>query len=233
MEARKAQILLGQMKLAIKEPDEYFKFMFKSDAEMDAWYIIMSGFEGDNGEYKDGEYLVRIQLPKDFPFSPPDFYFMTPNGLYEVEKKVCINIGSYHKDQARAALKVSTFCNQLMSGFIGWTEMGGGINIVRTKAGEKKRLAAASQEYNRKHNAEIMDRIEANFRDYSSKWDLTKIAPEVRKKLGLPEPAGAPSATAPTSTSTSTSASTSVSSSAVPIKNDKGKEKAPDAKTDV
>lgn len=48
-------------------------------------------------------------LPSDFPMSPPDIYFYTvqithvcyfqENGRFEVNKKICLTITSYHKEE--------------------------------------------------------------------------------------------------------------------------------------
>ncbi len=181
---RQAAIVAGQYKLAVKQPDVYLKFAM-DEKDYNKWYILLSGFDGDEGEYTGGEYLVRIKLPADFPYSPPEFYFMTEQGLYGTETKVCISIGEYHKADARAALKVDGFCNQLISGLIGWRDMGGGIQILQTSVEQKKRYAAKSREYNLKYNAEILNKINDAYNGYSTNWDLKTVPEETRNKLGL------------------------------------------------
>lgn len=182
---RRAAIMSAQFRNAVKEPHEYLKFAMKSETETNIWYVLMSGFDGDEGEFAGGEYLVRVEMPHDFPFNPPQFYLMTQQGLYEVEKKVCISIGEYHKDQYRAALGVNGFCNQLVSGLIGWRDMGGGINIIKTTVAQKKAMAKASREYNIKHYPDILSQINSMWDIYSTKWDLTTIPQQLKIKLGL------------------------------------------------
>lgn len=166
---RKAQ-LLAQFKHATKERSDWLKFAM-DESDYGTWYVQLSGFSGDNGEFEGGEYLVRVILPIGFPATePPQFYFLTPNGLYGVETKVCISIGEWHKDSYRAVLGVIGFCDQLVSGLIGWKTMGGGIEILSTTAKEKAKLAAASRKYNADNNAEILDKISASYADYSAKW---------------------------------------------------------------
>ncbi|QYB17424.1 E2 ubiquitin-conjugating enzyme [Pacmanvirus S19] len=198
MDRRQVAIMAAQMKKATIEPNEFIKFAFKSESETNVWYIILSNFSGDDGEFsyqitnesgnvetKYGEYLVRVELPGNFPFDPPHFYFLTENGLYGVGTKVCISIGEFHKDQYRAALGVSGFCNQLVSGLIGWKSMGGGIAITKTTVKQKKELAAKSYDYNRSHYPEIIEKVETAYAIYSSKWDLSKIPHEMKVRLGL------------------------------------------------
>jgi ubiquitin-conjugating enzyme E2 J2 len=103
--------MMAQLKKATQELNEYIKFATKSDNEPNVWYILLSNFPGDDGEFAGGEYLCRMEAPDDFPFNPPHFYLMTENGVYGVETKVCVSIGEYHKDQYRAALGMAGFAN--------------------------------------------------------------------------------------------------------------------------
>lgn len=169
MDARQARVYKAQYGKAIKERDESIKYVM-DEQNMDKWYILLHNFSGDNDEYSGGEYLVRIELPKDFPYNPPHFYFMTPNGLYDVEKKVCISIGEFHKDQYRAALGVGGFCKQLLSGLIGWEDIGSGISIINTTKEKKRVLAAESVEYNKTYNAKFINMINEAYDSYSKKW---------------------------------------------------------------
>jgi ubiquitin-protein ligase len=167
-DARQSKIMMAQYKKAVAEKNEFVKFYCTENPCV--WYIKLGHFSGDNGEYVGGEYLCRMVAPIDFPFNPPSFYFMTPNGLYEIETKVCISIGEYHKDQYRAALGMAGFANQLVSGLIGWKDMGGGINILQTTAAQKERLAEKSVEYNTETYSDINDKINSAYAEYSKKW---------------------------------------------------------------
>lgn len=195
---RQGAVLNAQFKAAVKGPSEYIKYAMVAN-NMSTWYALLSGFSGNEDEYAGGEYLVRVELPNDFPFSPPNFFFMTPNGLYAVEKKVCISIGVYHKDQYRAALGASGFCDQLVSGLIGWKDMGGGIELQTTTASQKRDLAATSKSFNEMNNARYIDQVNESFAGYSSKWKLEDIPRPMAIKLGLVQAEPATENTANTS----------------------------------
>lgn len=169
-QSRATRIMHAHFSWAIKEPSEYMKFLI-DEQNPSTWYILLHGMTGEENEFCGGEYLVRVTAPKDFPANPPSFYFMTENGLYKPEEKVCISIGEYHKDQYRAALKMSGFCQQLVSGLIGWRDMGGGINIVKTTAAQKSTLARQSTTYNATHHSNMIRSICENYNNYSQKWD--------------------------------------------------------------
>jgi ubiquitin-protein ligase len=48
--------------------------------------------------YIGGLYIGKIVLPKDYPTNPGEFYTLTPNGRFEVNKKICLTNSNYHKE---------------------------------------------------------------------------------------------------------------------------------------
>lgn len=179
------KILNAQFKKACKEPVEHIKF-YMSPEDCKTWYVLLHHLGGDNNEYDGGEYLVRMQLPEDFPFSPPSFYFMTHNGLYSYEKKVCISIGEYHKDEYRASLGVLGFTKNLISGMIGWKDMGAGINLLKPKEQDLRKHATESVAFNREKNAQILQKVNECFENYSAAWKVPEDAdPDYKKRIGF------------------------------------------------
>lgn len=205
MDRTPAALALAQYANAIKNPNEFLKFII-CEEDTTKWFILMHGFSGAKDEFVGGEYLVRIHLPPNFPFEPPQFYFMTPQGLYGLETKVCVSIGEYHKDEYRGVLGVDGFCSQLVSGLIGWKDMGGGIQIIKTTAREKRMLAMNSKQYNRQHHPELIASIESNFENYSKLWKKEPVvtmskADEARARIAARKAAAAAAAKSATSTS--------------------------------
>src|SRR3989304_8041079 len=137
--------MMGQFKKATKEPDEYIKYAI-NESNCYEWYILISGLLGEKDEYKDCEFIFRLNLPKNFPYAPPEFYALTPNGFYAYNKKVCISIGEYHADDYRTTLGVSGFAMELANGLINWKSMGHGINLLTTSINEKINYSQKSRE---------------------------------------------------------------------------------------
>lgn len=160
---------VAQFGKVTKVPNNWLRFAL-NETNVTTWYVELSGFSGDNDEYTGGVYLARMELPPDFPFKPPTFYILTPNGLYIPDKIVCVSIGQYHADAYRATLGVPGFCNQLVSGLVGWKDMGAGVNLIKTTLEEKKKLAAESIAYNRLHHSDIIKKIDESHAAYSSRW---------------------------------------------------------------
>jgi ubiquitin-protein ligase len=48
--------------------------------------------------YIGGLYLGKIVLPKDYPENPGEFYTLTPNGRFEINKKICLTNSNFHKE---------------------------------------------------------------------------------------------------------------------------------------
>lgn len=198
MEARRRGILMAsQFEAAVDDEHAWLKFAISSDDKPYIWYVLLSGFSGDDNEFEGGEYLVRMEAPEKFPYEPPSFYFMTPNGVYGVETKVCIHIGEYHKADYRAALGMRGFAEQLVSGMIGWKSLGGGISILSTKNEEKKKLAKASREYNNKNFPKVMKMIQDSYDHYTSSRPARKAEKAAKEaarlaKLNAAKPAAKP-----------------------------------------
>ena len=55
-----------------------------------------------------GIYHGRIILPPEYPMKPPNVIFMTPNGRFELHKKICLSISGYHPETWRPSWSIRT-----------------------------------------------------------------------------------------------------------------------------
>ena len=55
-----------------------------------------------------GVYHGRILLPADYPFKPPSFTMLTPNGRFEINTKICLSISSHHPEHWQPSWSVRT-----------------------------------------------------------------------------------------------------------------------------
>jgi hypothetical protein len=179
---RKVQVMMGHFGFACKTPEATLIFSMNKD-DVCKWTIVIRNLVGNDGEFEHGEYLADMIAPEGFPVDPPEFYFKTPNGVYDIDVKVCVSIGEYHKADFPAAMGMVGFATQLISGFIGWKDLGGGINILTTSAKKKSELAQASKAFNRKHYMSKLEELNSAFVAYSASWDLSHTPPKVIEKL--------------------------------------------------
>lgn len=52
------------------------------------WHFTLRGPK--DTVFEEGLYHGKILLPTEYPFRPPDVLFLTPNGRWEVNQKVCL-----------------------------------------------------------------------------------------------------------------------------------------------
>lgn len=63
------------------------------------WHFTVRG--PDDTPFAGGIYHGRILLPTEYPFKPPSIILLTPNGRFEVNKKICLSISAYHPEYWR------------------------------------------------------------------------------------------------------------------------------------
>ena len=79
-------------------------------------YFLMYGLPGTL--YEGGVYVGKIIHNPDYPRKAPDYYMLTPNGRFEVNKKICLTNSSYHQsDWAPAAWNLVTILEGFSSVF--------------------------------------------------------------------------------------------------------------------
>jgi ubiquitin-protein ligase len=136
--------LMQEMKMYEKEKFKFPNLILRPcDDNILIWYFLVHGLIDTS--YDTGVYFGKVVLPHNYPLSPPDFYFITPNGRFETNKKICTTFSSYHKDEYTSTWNVLT----MMEGMISlMTEDKEGIGALRQSDTERKRLAENSMEWN-------------------------------------------------------------------------------------
>ncbi|GFR88591.1 ubiquitin-conjugating enzyme, E2 [Elysia marginata] len=167
--SRVANVMFHQLKAAIAA-DHPNIMVYMDESNVKSWYFLATNLPGP---YAGGEYLFHLVAPDSFPQDPPKFYFLTPNGVYGQGGAICISIGEFHaKDKAgqtgaygwRPALGMIGFAREVVNGMLNPASLGSGINLCNEKLDVKAHFAAASQNFNRKHYAELVQ----HFQDFET-----------------------------------------------------------------
>ncbi|CDY47547.1 BnaA08g07400D [Brassica napus] len=95
-------------------------------------------------EFEGGIYHGRIQLPADYPFKPPSFMLLTPNGRFETNTKICLSISNYHPEHWQPSWSVRTALVALIA-FMP-TSPNGALGSVEYPKEERRTLAIKSRE---------------------------------------------------------------------------------------
>ena len=80
------------------------------------WHFTLRG--PPESSFAGGRYHGRILLPFDYPFKPPNISFLTPNGRFEVGKKICLSITGYHPEFWRPAWVIRSAIVAIISFFV-------------------------------------------------------------------------------------------------------------------
>ncbi|KAJ4458845.1 putative Ubiquitin-conjugating enzyme E2 J1 [Paratrimastix pyriformis] len=107
------------------------------------WHFTIRG--PPDSEFSDGLYHGRILLPSQYPFAPPDLIFLTPNGRFEVGKKICLSLTAFHPESWRPGWGIRSILCALIS-FLP-TPGEGAVGAIDFPADVRRRLALESQAY--------------------------------------------------------------------------------------
>jgi len=75
--------IIGDIRLLQKDPLEDVD-AYPSEDNMLEWHFLIRG--PDYSDYKGGCYIGRIKLRNNYPLTPPDISFLTPNGRFDTNK---------------------------------------------------------------------------------------------------------------------------------------------------
>lgn len=106
------------------------------------WQFAIRG-PGDT-EFEGGIYHGRIQLPAEYPFKPPSFMLLTPNGRFETQTKICLSISNHHPEHWQPSWSVRTALVALIA-FMP-TNPNGALGSLDYKKEERRALAIKSRE---------------------------------------------------------------------------------------
>jgi ubiquitin-protein ligase len=97
MEINKITIkrITGDINLFQKTNPTYFDIYPNKDNILEIYFLLIGQ---PNTPYEGGHYICKLVHNPSYPFKAPDYYVLTPNGRFMVNKKICITNSSYHQD---------------------------------------------------------------------------------------------------------------------------------------
>jgi len=70
------------------------------------WHFTVQG--PPSSEFEGGVYHGRILLPPEYPMKPPNIILLTPNGRFEINKKICLSISGHHPETWQPSWSIRT-----------------------------------------------------------------------------------------------------------------------------
>lgn len=109
---------------------------------MECHYVISGP---PDSPFYSGEYHGCLSFPKEYPFKPPSIKIFTPNGRFEINKRLCLSMSDFHPSSWNPAWSVATILNGLLSFMMEDTPTTGSITSTTN---EKKIFALRSHKHN-------------------------------------------------------------------------------------
>jgi len=99
----------GEIKQFMKNQPDNIRIFPNPDNILEIYFLIKGNIDSP---YNNGEYLCKLVHHYQYPLKAPDYYVMTPNGRFEVNRKICLTNSAYHQnDWAPAAWNLLTLLN--------------------------------------------------------------------------------------------------------------------------
>nr|CDI53343.1 probable UBC6-E2 ubiquitin-conjugating enzyme [Melanopsichium pennsylvanicum 4] len=92
------------------------------------WHFTLRG--PPSTEFCSGLYHGRILLPAEYPFRPPDLMLLTPNGRWELNKKICLTFTGFHEEMWQPAWGIRTALLGLQTFMTAKQEAAVGIDLT-------------------------------------------------------------------------------------------------------
>jgi len=110
------------------------------------WHFILHNLP-ESSVYKGGVYHGRLSFPERYPFSPPSLTMLTPSGRLEINQRLCLSMTDFHPENWNPAWTVESILVGLISFMVDERDPTG-LGVVAASPETRRRLAAASREFN-------------------------------------------------------------------------------------
>lgn len=112
-------------------------------SDMLEWHYVIQGPE--DTPYVGGYYHGTLIFTQQYPFTPPSIYMSTPNGRFEVNRRLCLSISDYHPDEWNPSWCVSSILTGLLSFML---EQSQALGTIETSVRAKVQYARQSLAWN-------------------------------------------------------------------------------------
>lgn len=148
-----------------REPIHNVEVRLDND-DLKIWFFK---FTFSDGPYNGGEYIGQLMFPPQYPFKPPDFMMLTPNGRYDINHKICLSNTGFHSESWSASWTPSSLIVGFISTFEDTNkEITKGLGHIVTSLEEKHKYAENSASY----NANCLPQIMAHFSNVNEPMEI-------------------------------------------------------------
>ena len=145
--SRSTKRLNRDMRLIREDPIPEIDVALNEDDILE-WHFAIHGKEGT--PYQGGVYHGRLVFPPTFPFGPPKILFLTPNGRFRVNERICFSLSDFHPEEWKPAYSVTAVLRGVYDFMHEATDTIGSIDATDS---ERRRLARESMQHNRDNSS--------------------------------------------------------------------------------
>ncbi|GMR36413.1 hypothetical protein PMAYCL1PPCAC_06608 [Pristionchus mayeri] len=138
----------------LRDPTEMYHAQPLED-NLFEWHFTVRG--PADSDFEGGIYHGRMIFPAEYPMKPPNIILLTPNGRFELNKKVCLSISGYHPETWLPSWSIRTALLAII-GFMP-TSGQGAIGSADYPSKERKKLALQSKKWKCNECAVVMDQV--------------------------------------------------------------------------
>ncbi|KAK0396124.1 hypothetical protein QR680_001578 [Steinernema hermaphroditum] len=177
----------------LQKPTELY-FAQPLEENLFEWHFTIRG--PPDSDFTGGIYHGRIIFPAEYPMKPPTVILLTPNGRFELHKRICLSISGFHPESWQPSWSIRTALLALV-GFMP-TDGTGAVGSLSYPPEERQKLAQESANWRCDTcncvmkdvllplgSSETEDKDVAEARELASQLNLTEPA----KKATSSEPA--------------------------------------------
>jgi ubiquitin-conjugating enzyme E2 J1 len=104
--------LLAELRAIESDPDPNF-VAGPIDDDLTVWHFSIRGPR--DTPFEGGIYHGKIVFPSEYPYKPPDLFFLTPNGRFECNRRICLNMTSFHPESWQPSWNVGSLLTALIA----------------------------------------------------------------------------------------------------------------------
>ncbi|TMS35642.1 hypothetical protein L596_003001 [Steinernema carpocapsae] len=125
--------------MELKNPTELY-FAQPLEENLFEWHFTIRG--PPDSDFAGGIYHGRIIFPAEYPMKPPTVILLTPNGRFELHKRICLSISGFHPETWQPSWSIRTALLALV-GFMP-TDGSGAVGSLNYPPEERRKLAQQS-----------------------------------------------------------------------------------------
>jgi len=135
--------LVNEYKQISKHPIPNVLVHPKEEDIYTCYFVIL----GTSGDYKGGKYLGCLELPPQYPMAPPRIMFLTPNGRFETNTKICVSFSDYHPELWNPSWGIESVLIGLYSFMLEDGHLGA-IGSIQESPAKRRQYAKESHNFN-------------------------------------------------------------------------------------